>query len=464
MSKRLTLIAVCLGLFLAQTDTTAVNLALPATGRDLHGSLAGMQWVLDAYNLAFATLLLTGGTLGDRFGRRLLFRLGIGAFVVGSALCAVAPGLAVLIGGRALQGAGAACAIPQSLAILSVVFTEPAERDRAMAAWSAVTGIALAGGPLLGGVLVESTGWAAIFRLNLPVGAIALALSRAVEESAEGRPRRIDLAGQVLGAGFLAALTFAIVESGHTGWSSSPVLVAAAVAIAGFAAFGVAERRREPMLPLGLLRRGQLPVATVVALCMTFGAYGTLLLVSLTLQRHTTALLAGLALLPQPIMVIVGSPLAGRLASRYGPRPPMTAGMTLLAAGLLALALAGDQAPVPLLEVIFAVIGLGIGLTAGPVVGVAVSAVAPGRAGLAGGIANLARMFGVTLGVAVLGTVFAGAGFRAALLVGAAVEALGAAMAWRVQRVQRRNAAATETAGVDELVSSSKTANATSPR
>ncbi|MFD2422537.1 MFS transporter [Amycolatopsis pigmentata] len=464
MIKRITLVAMCLGLFLAQTDTTAVNLALPSIGRDLRGSLADLQWVMDAYNVTFAALLLTGGTLGDRFGRRRLFRCGIATFAAGSALCAAAPGLAALVTGRALQGAGAALTIPQSLAILSVVFPQGRERDRAMAAWSAVTGIALASGPILGGLLVQVTGWQAIFWLNLPIGAAALALSMAVPESAGRQARRVDVGGQVLAIAFLTALTYAIVETGRSGWASPRVAVATAIGVACLAAFVAVERRPGPMLPLGLLRRGPLPIAAVVALCMTFGAYGELLLAGLVLQRHAGALVAGFQLLPQPLMIMAGSPVAGRLATRFGPRRPMTAGMTLLGAGLLTLAVAGADAPVPVVELGFAVTGLGIGFNAGPVMGVAVSAVPPDRAGLAGGVANLARMAGVGFGVAVMGAVFAGHGYRAALLAGTAVVALGAAAAWRVPRAQRRNAAATETAGFDELEPSNSTEKARSSR
>jgi MFS transporter, DHA2 family, methylenomycin A resistance protein len=459
--KRLTLLSLCLGLFLAQTDTTAVNVALPAIGRDLQGGLTDLQWVLDAYNLAFAALLLTGGILGDRFGRRRLFGCGIAVFLAGSVLCAVAAGPAIMVAGRILQGAGASLAIPQSLAILSVVFPARRERNRAMAAWSTVTGLALASGPLLGGFLVDKTGWPFIFWLNLPVGAAALALTVAVPESAERYPRGIDLPGQLLVITFLGTVTYTVVDAGH-GW-----LLSAALAVVSGAAFVATQRRDGAMLPLGLLRRGQLPVAAVVALCMTFGSYGALLLASLTLQQHrgAGALLAGLELLPLPVLIVLGSPLTARLVTRFGPRPAMTAGMALLATGLGAFAIAGGDAPLPWLEVVFATLGAGIALTAGPVVGVAVAAVSEDRAGLAGGIANLARMVGVALGIAVMGAVLAGAGLRAALFTGAAVDLAGTVVACcGVQPSRPRNAADTETAGLDELAPSSSTERATSSR
>ncbi|GAB2958647.1 MFS transporter [Amycolatopsis acidiphila] len=457
MSKRLTLLSLCLGLFLAQTDTTAVNLALPAIGESLHGSLADLQWVIDAYNVAFAALLLTGGTLGDRFGRRRLFRCGIAVFVAGSLACALAPGTGVLVAARAMQGAGGALAIPQSLALLAVVFPGRRERNRAMAAWSTVTGVALASGPVLGGFLVERAGWPAIFWLNVPVGLAALGLTFAVPESADGRPRGIDVPGQLLAVLFLGALTYAAVQTG---------VVPGVVAVLAGAAFVLVERRERAMLPLALLRRGQLRVAAVVALCMTFGMYGFLLLASLHLQqvRHADPLHAGLQLLPLPAMVVLGSPLTGRLVNRIGPRPAMAAGMTLMGGGLTAFALAGPTAPLPYLEVVFAVLGAGLALNTGPVVNVAVSAVSPDRAGLAAGVVNLARMFGAALGVAVLGVALAAAGLRAALAIGAAVELAGALVAWFGVQSRERKAAEVDTAGLDESAPSSSAENAKSSR
>ncbi|GHF75953.1 EmrB/QacA subfamily drug resistance transporter [Amycolatopsis bartoniae] len=457
MRKQLTLLSLCLGLFLAQTDTTAVNLALPAIGARLHGSLGNLQEVVDAYNVAFAALLLTGGTLGDRFGRRRLFRTGTAIFVLGSVLCALAPTMTLLVAARAVQGAGAALAIPQSLALLAVAFPGRRERHRAMAAWSMVTGVALASGPVLGGFLVERTGWPAIFWLNLPIGLAALALSLAVPESADPRPRGLDVPGQLLAVVFLGSLTFAVV---HT------AVLAGAVAVAAGAAFLWAGRREGAMLPLGLLRRGQLPVAGTVALCMTFCMYGFLLLAGLYLQRDRGAgtLLAGLELLPLPLVVVLGSPLTARLVTRFGPRPAMTAGMAALATGLTAFAVAGPRAPLPLLEVVFAVLGAGLALNTGPVVGVAVSAVSADRAGLAAGVVNLARMSGAALGVAVLGVVMAGAGLRAALATGAAFALAGALVAWLGVQRRLRNAADAETAGFEELVPSTSSENATSSR
>jgi DHA2 family methylenomycin A resistance protein-like MFS transporter len=428
-----TLLAMCLGLFVAQLDTTAVNLALPAIGHGLRAGLSGMQWVIDAYNLAFAALLLTGGTLGDRLGRRRLFLVGVAGFLAGSVACALAPGAGVLVAARAVQGCGAALAIPQSMAILSVVFPGRAARNRAMAAWSMVAAVALAAGPLLGGALVDTAGWRFIFWLNVPVAVAALVLARcAAPESRDPAARPLDRPGQLLAVLALAALTYAVVQGGPAGWTSTRIVAAAAVAVLAGAAFlAVEARRRHPMLPLGLLRRGQLPVATVVAACMTFGMYGMLMLASLDLQRRpgVTALGAGLRLLPLPVVYAALTPVVARLATRFGPRLPMTAGMALMSAGLVTYAALPADASAPALGWAFAVAGAGLALNTGPVIGVGVTAVTPDRAGLASGVVNLGRMLGATLGVAVLGAVLATTGLRAALLVGAVIELAGAVLA-----------------------------------
>lgn len=441
----LTLVATCLGLFLGQVDTTAINLALPAMSRDLRGGIDSMQWAIDAYNVSFAALLLTGGTLGDRFGRRRLFRLGAAVFILGSIGCAVAPSLGVLLFGRVLQGVGSGMLLPQSLAILATAFPERHERNRAMAAWSMVAGIGLAAGPTLGGVVVDEINWQFIFWVNVPIGAAALLLAlRYVPESRNPDARRVDWLGQVLGIAVLGLLTFVVVDGRKQGWHSPVTLTCVGVMLVCAIAFAVAElRQREPMLPLHLMRRGQLPVATVVAMCMTFGMYGLFMLVSLAFQqeRGASALAAGLEMLPLPLVFVALSPWVGRLVTRYGPRLPMTAGMALMGLGVLIYALIGPDAPLLAIEVSFVIVGIGLALNTGPVVGVAVSAVEPQRAGLASGIANLARILGAALGVAVVGTVLATvgndaahgpqfrSGLRAALLVGCAVEFLGALVA-----------------------------------
>jgi len=479
----LTLIATCLGLFLGQVDTTAINLALPAMSHDLSGGITGMQWAIDAYNVAFAALLLTGGTLGDRFGRRRLFRTGITVFILGSIACALAPTLGLLIAGRALQGIGSAAMLPQSLAILATAFPGRRERNRAMAAWSMVAGIGLAAGPTLGGLVVDEIGWKYIFWVNVPLGLAALLLAiKHVPESRNPLARELDPWGQLFGAVALGLTTFVVVDGRNQGWTSPTILAGILLAVAAAAAFFRTERRHpDPMLPLNLMRRGQLPAATAVAFCMTFGMYALFMLISLDFQqeRGNSALAAGLKMLPLPLVFILLSPLVGRMVSRSGPRLPMTAGMLLMGTGLLLYALIGGNASIWLVELAFVTVGVGLALNTGPVVGVAVSAVEPNRAGLASGIANLARIAGAALGVAVGGTVLAvvggGAthgpaflsGMRAALLVGGAVELLGAAIAFTRVRNPARPAPgradapeSTETKGTADTAGTAETSGA----
>jgi DHA2 family methylenomycin A resistance protein-like MFS transporter len=441
----LTLLATCLGLLIGMLDTTAINLALPAMAHDLAGGLRGMQWVVDAYNITFAALLLTGGTLGDRFGRRKLFRLGITVFIVGSVACAMAPTLSILIAGRVLQGAGSGLMLPQSLAILATAFPGHRERNRALAAWSMVAGVGLALGPTLGGLVVTDINWNFIFWVNVPIGLISLLLAiRWVPESRNPNAGHMDVPGQLLAAVVLGGLTYVVVDGRAQGWLSPVILASVVIVVACLVGFLWVERKHpSPMFPLELMRRGQLPVASVIAMCMTFGMFGLFLLISLAFQqqRGVSALVTGLEMLPLPVVFIALSPAVGKLVSRIGPRLPMAAGMFMMSAGLLIFAVVGGDGSLVTIEVAFVAVGIGLALNTGPVVGVAVHAVSPERAGLASGIANLARMLGATLGVAVLGTVLAIvsgdathgpaflSGLRAALLVGCVVELFGALVA-----------------------------------
>ena len=419
-----TLYAVCLALFVVQLDTTAVNLALPSVGRQVGGGVAALAWVMDAYNLTYAALLMTGGTLGDRYGRRRLFRGGLVLFVAGSIACALSPTFPVLVLGRTVQGVGAALAVPQSMALLAVAYPGLRERSRAMAAWSIVAGVALAAGPLAGGLLTAAFGWRYIFWLNVPVGLAALAVARhGVPESADPTARRPDPAGQLLAVVALGALVYAVVERS---WPALPIAVAALVAF-----LAVERRHPDPMLPLDLVRRGRLPVALYIAGAMTFGMYGMLMLTSIDLQtaHGDSPIAAGLWLLPLPVVYVACSPLVGRLVPRYGPRLPMAAGMATMGLGLLAYAAVASLPERWPLELIYALLGLGLALNTGPVMTVAVSAVPTDRAGMAGALANLARMLGATLGVATLGSLFTTTNLPTALATGALIQLTAATLA-----------------------------------
>jgi len=405
------LMAVCLGLFIVQVDTTALNLALPRVGRSLHVGIGALQWITDLYNLTYASFLLTGGLLGDRLGRKRVFASGLALFVVGSTLCAFARSLSVLLAGRLIQGVGAAFEIPGTLAILAATYVDPAERSRAMGVWASVSGLALAFGPSAGGWLVAHAGWPSIFLLNLPTGGAALLLTIArVEETPRATGRRTDLPGQLLAVALLASLTYALIESPQGGLAAPLARASLVVAPVCLCLFLLREARAaDPMIPLGLFRSATFSGAAAAAATMTFAMYGLLFLLGLYLESIVgmSSFLAGLAILPSSIAFILTSPVAARLTRRIGPGPLMAGGLLAIAAGLLLLAGLTVHAEAVRLLVALSLTGFGMGLNTGPAVTVAVSSIEQRQAGIASGIINLARMIGATLGVAVLGAIVA---------------------------------------------------------
>jgi len=427
------LIAAYLGLFVGLIDANAINLALPAIRGDLGGGISGAQWTIDAYNITFAAALLTSGSIGDRFGRRRLLRIGLTVFVVASLACAAAPSLPLLLTARAVQGLGAALMLPQGLAIAAAAFPDPIQRGRATAAWAMAAALSTAIGPILGGVLTDTIGWRYIFWLNVPVGVLALLMTRLyLPESRDHQATRIDIRGQTLAMLSLGALTIVLVE-GRTmapAWAA----VLAVVAVSGIAAFVASQRRAaQPMLPLDLFRSRRLTAALVATFAMTFGIYGLLLVNSFVFQqqRGVSALATALWFLPMPVTYLLLIPFVNALAHRTGPRRPMTAGLGLMAAGLFLYAAAGPHADVWLLELCFVLAGAGLALNTGPAVGLAMAAVPVRRAGLASGVVNLARLVGITVGVAVLGSAMASVGVQFAMVVGGAIQLCGAVVALR---------------------------------
>ena len=437
LETTLTLVAAYLGLFVGLIDANAINLALPAVRDDLGGGISGAQWTIDAYNITFAALLLTSGSLGDRFGRRRLLRVGLTVFVVASLICAAAPSLPVLLTARAAQGLGAALMLPQGLAIAAAAFPDPIERGRATAAWAMAAAMSTAVGPILGGVLTDTIGWRYIFWLNIPVGILALLMTRRyLSDSRDDEATQIDVRGQTLAMVGLGTLTIVLVE----GRTMAPIwaTVLAVVAIAGVVAFVASQHRgAHPMLPLDLFSSRRLTSALAATFAMTFGIYGLLLVNSFVFQqqRGETALATAFWFLPLPIAYLALIPFANALANRSGPRLPMTAGLCLMAAGLLLYAGVGPGADVWLLELALLLAGAGLALNTGPAVGLAMSAIPLQRAGLASGVVNLARLVGITVGVAVLGSAMAAiggdAGVRIAMVLGGAVQLVGAVVALR---------------------------------
>jgi DHA2 family methylenomycin A resistance protein-like MFS transporter len=389
---------------------TIVNVALPSIQREIGGSLAGLQWVIDAYTLALASVMLTAGSAADRIGARRMFTAGLAVFAAGSAACAAAPALGVLIAARAVQGVGASALLPCSLALIVHQFPDPRARARALGVWGGMGSLGVALGPVLGGALVALTGWRAIFVVNVPVCALTMvALRRYVAESPLKPERRTDVAGLVLGILSLAGLTGGFILAGQQGWLSPvPGVLLGAGVLAGLA-FVLAERRQAaPMLPLALFRSRDLSAATGVGVLFNLCLYGALICLSLFLQqsRHESALSTGLLILPMSIAVGAGSLASGPLTARLGPRWPMIAGLGLAAAGAALLATAGAGTSLGVVVAGSVILGL-CSLAMPAMTAVVVGAAGREHAGVASGILNAARQSGGALGVALLGSLLA---------------------------------------------------------
>jgi MFS transporter, DHA2 family, methylenomycin A resistance protein len=422
------LVAICLGYFMVIMDATAVNLSLPQLGHELGGGTGALQWVIDAYTLTFASLLLSAGSLGDRFGAHRAFRVGIGVFVAASAACGLAGGTGTLIAARLVQGVGAALIVPSSLALLQLGRDRVA-RARAVGAWGGIAGIAAASGPVVGGVLTQAASWRLVFFINAPIGlAVLLPMIRRTA-APETRARGFDPFAQLAAVAALAALTFALIEARTRGWTS-PLIDGGFVAAALLGvAFVVTERRvADPMLPLGLFRSRAFSGGGAVGLLINLGFYGQLFVTSLYLQdtRRMSPITAGLALLPEGILVSVGSFLSGRLSGRAGTRPTMLIGLCVGGAGLLGLVTAGPHTSYGILVVPLMAAGFGMSFTMPAATTTVVEAAPPDRAGIASGAINTGRQVGSTIGVALLGTLGASLGFPPAMAAAAGAFFAGA--------------------------------------
>jgi MFS transporter, DHA2 family, methylenomycin A resistance protein len=405
-SRWVVLVVMCVGYFLVLLDVTIVNVALPSIGSGLGASVSGLQWVVDGYAIALASLMLAGGIVGDLHGHKRVVLTGLAIFGVASVGCGLAPNTAVLVGFRAVQGIGAALLLPGTLAVITNAFPERGDRARAIGVWAGIGSVALPAGPLLGGALVEAVGWRAIFVINAPIVVAAVVVAaRVVRESTEPRGRRLDAPGVVLGGLTLAAITFAFIQAGHGGLGA-PVVAAAVVALALLAAFLAVERSRaEPMLPLRLFARRDFSAANAVAATMNLGTLGMLFVLMLYLQRvqGRSALEAGLAVIPLFTPLSILAPLAGRLTARVGSRLPMAAGMLIAAIGIALLArVQADSSFLALLPSLL-LWGIGMGVLTPAVVAAAVGAVPGDRAGLGSAVNNTARQTGGAIGIAAFG-------------------------------------------------------------
>ena len=409
-----TLAAMCFALFMIMLDNTVVNVALPSIQADLGASISGLEWTVNAYTLTFAVLLVTGGRLGDIFGRRRMFLFGVVAFGASSAFIGFSQSEAWLVAGRATQGIGAAFMMPATLSIISNAFP-PHERGKAIGTWAGVSALALAIGPVVGGFLVENVSWQSIFFLNLPVAALAVVVTLfATHESRdETAPPSIDYGGVATLTIGLAALVLALVEGNAWGWSSARIVGLLALAVAGLVAFAVIEARiANPMVDFKFFRSRSFAGANVVAFIVSFAMLATFFFFALYLQNvhGYSPLQTGVRFLPTTAVIIVVGPIAGRLSDRIGPRPLIATGLLLNAVSLFWQGHVEVGTSYGFLVGAFVLMGLGMGLVMSPMSTAAMNAVDPAKAGVASGVLSMSRMVGGTFGVAAMGALITGLG------------------------------------------------------
>jgi DHA2 family methylenomycin A resistance protein-like MFS transporter len=436
----LAILATCLAFLLVQLDVTIVNVALATMGAELNSAISGLQWVVDAYAITFASLLLSAGAFGDRIGSRRVLAVGFAAFIVASAACGFAPDAAMLIAARVAQGAGAALMVPSSLALLNhACGNDQKLRGHAVAWWTAAGSIGLAAGPIAGGLLIHWFGWRSIFFVNVPLGVLGIWLTLSfVAETRIGNQRKgFDVLGQILGIVTLAALTGAVIEAGESGILAPLVLGCFALSIAGGAGFILAESRgANPMLPLGLFGNRRFSSTILIGLVINFTLYGFLFVLSLYFQhaRGYTPEQTGLAFLPLSAAVGFANVFAGWLMTRTGPRPPMMWGLIGGALGFVLLVGIGAQTAYAMLLPSFLLISCGVGMAVPAMTTALLSTVEKTQAGVASGALNTIRQASGAIGVAVFGVIGGHAeqsmgGLHATFWIGALLLLSGAAMA-----------------------------------
>ncbi len=454
------LLAVALATFMTYLDNNIVNVAIPAIQRDLHLSTSGLEWVVSGYILVFAGLLLAGGRFADAYGRRRLFLAGLAVFTAASFVAGLAGSVEVLIAARAVQGLGAALVTPTTLAIISHAYPDPRERTAAVGIWAGVGGLALAVGPLLGGLLSQHASWPWIFEINVPIGVATMALGGwAISESRDAGRKRLDVPGLVVSAVALTTLTWALIEGSGRGWTSPSILAAFVVAAAaGIAFVAIEQRAADPMVAVSLFRERVFSGGIAALMLWAFGLFGIYFFTSLYLQDVLgfSPTEAGLAFLPMALCLVVGSVLSERVARAIGAHRSVTAGMVLMAIGIAGTALVGADAGYGALMPTFIVIGVGGGLTT-PLTATVLGVMPPARAGVASGLFNASREVAGLLGITVIGAILTArqssvlragsapldaflSGYRLGLVVSAGLVALGAAAAWLALRGTRETA------------------------
>lgn len=406
------LVASLLGFTVITIDVSAVNIALPAIRASLDGGMAGLQWVVDAYTLMFAALMLSAGAIADRAGARRAYAWGVALFTLASLGCALAPGIGVLVAARVTQGGAAAVVMPASLALIRQAHEDSRERARAIALWTVGGSVAMAAGPVLGGLLTESAGWRAVFLLNLPVGAVILGLLARVPRSPR-RPAALDGAGQLTAVLALAGLAVAVIEGGHLGWTSLPVLAAAALAVvSGFVFRLVESRHRQPMIPPALLRDRRVAVPLAVGFAVNAAFYGGIFLLGLYYQqlRGMSATTAGLMFVPMSAVVTATNLVSPRLAERIGRRPVIVVGQLVFTVAMLAMLPLAAGTAVWLVLVLLLPLSMGGALAVPALTALLIDAVPAERAGTVSGLLNSLRQLGGALAVALFGSLLSGAG------------------------------------------------------
>jgi EmrB/QacA subfamily drug resistance transporter len=451
-----TLAAVAFGLFMIMLDNTVVNVALPSIARDLHISISELEWIVTGYALVFAALLITGGKLADMYGRRKIFVIGLAVFSLSSLACGFAPSAGFLIGARMVQGVGAALMSPATLSIITATFP-PRQRGQAIGIWAGVSALALAIGPLVGGLIVDNIGWNWIFFVNVPVGVLGIVVSLLVikESRDTSHEQSVDLPGLITSGLALFALSYALIEGNRRGWASAEILGLFAASAVLLAAFIVLEsRQRLPMLDLSLFKISSFVGANVVALLVSLGMFGVFFFISLYVQNILgySPTKAGAVFLPMTVLIILIAPIAGKQSDRIGGRWLMGGGMTLLGISLLLYQRAGVDTGFLTLLPSMLLGGVGMAMTMSPMTSTAMGSVPVDKAGVGSGVLNSFRQIGGALGIALMGAIVASYlrapvrsplakqqfvdGLHAALLVSAGITFAAAAVAVALVRVR----------------------------
>jgi len=448
-----TLAAVSFGLFMIMLDNTVVNVALPSIQRDLGIGLSELEWIVAGYALTFAALMLIGGKIADAYGRRLIFVIGIAVFTGASLWCGLATSGTMLISARLVQGCGAALMNPATLSIIAATFP-PRQRGTAIGIWAGVSALALAIGPLVGGLLTEHLNWSWIFFVNVPIGVLGIAASFVlIDESRDETHERLDIPGLATSALGLFSLTYALIEANRYGWGSTRILVSFGIAAVALASFLVLERvQRSPMLPLELFRNGTYTGANAVILLVALAMFGVFFFVSLYMQNILgySAVQAGAAFLPMTVLIILVAPIAGRTSDKLGSRLMMTVGMVLVAVQLFYFSRLGQHATFWELLPGLVLGGLGMALTMTPSTAAATRSVPVAKAGVGSAVLNAFRQIGGSIGIAVMGAIMAHEaggrhtvqafmdGFSRSLTVASGIALAGAVVAFTLVRPHDR--------------------------